>query len=226
MCVANANSDTISVISTRPDQVVETIPVRWQAQDLFGASPNALAMDAHGHTLYVCNGTQNAVGVISFHPGKSRFLGLFPTGKAGNSKLRGLIPTGWFPGRSFLTARAEAHGGQYQGTLPDRDLCPNSARLQFAPASWHAFVHPLPDRNALKRQTQTVLRNYRRAVAENVFLPARPASRPARARAHWRALGIQTRHLSDQGKPHLRSGFGRCQRLATGIRGCAPLASA
>ncbi|HTI99162.1 MAG TPA: beta-propeller fold lactonase family protein, partial [Dongiaceae bacterium] len=98
VCVANANSDTISVIATAFDKVVETIPVRWQAQDLFGASPNALAMDAAGKTLYVCNGTQNAVAAIKFHPGKSRLLGLFPVGHAGNSKLMGLIPTGWFPG--------------------------------------------------------------------------------------------------------------------------------
>jgi DNA-binding beta-propeller fold protein YncE len=77
--VANANSDTVSVIATATETVVETIPVRWQAQDLFGASPDALALDEAGKTLYVCNGTQNSVAVIAFHPGASRFLGLFPS---------------------------------------------------------------------------------------------------------------------------------------------------
>ena len=126
LCVANANSDTVSVISTDSDQVVETIPVRWQAQDLFGAcSVNALRMDAHGHTLYVCNGTQNAVGVISFHPGKSRFLGIFPTGKAGNSKLKGLIPTGWFPGTIvFDSRRQKIMVANIKGTLPDVNYAP------------------------------------------------------------------------------------------------------
>src|SRR5437879_10014954 len=33
-------------------------------------------------TLFVCNGTQNAVAVVSFRPGKSRLLGLVPTGAA------------------------------------------------------------------------------------------------------------------------------------------------
>ncbi|MGH7971919.1 MAG: YncE family protein, partial [Limisphaerales bacterium] len=98
VCVANANSDTISVISTSTDKVVETLPIGWRPQDLFGASPDALAMDPSGKTLYVCNATQNAVAVVGFSPGKSRWLGVLPLGRAGNSKLEGLIPTGWFPG--------------------------------------------------------------------------------------------------------------------------------
>ena len=46
--------------------------------DLFGASPNALAFDQSGKTLYVCNGTQNAVAVVDFDPGKSKLLGSDP----------------------------------------------------------------------------------------------------------------------------------------------------
>lgn len=122
VCVANANSDTISVIATSTDKVVETIPVRWQAQDLFGASPNALAMDPAGKTLYVCDGTQNAVAVVSFHPGKTRLLGLFPVGKPGKSKLRGLIPAGWFPGAiGFDGPRRELYVANIKGTLPDQN---------------------------------------------------------------------------------------------------------
>ncbi|HUC84019.1 MAG TPA: beta-propeller fold lactonase family protein, partial [Candidatus Acidoferrales bacterium] len=106
LCVANANSDTISVLSTADNRLVETIPVRWQAQDLFGASPNALAMDPKTRTLYVCNGTQNAVAVISFRPGKS--------------KLKGLIPTGWFPGAIvFDNQRRMLYVANIKGTLPD-----------------------------------------------------------------------------------------------------------
>ncbi|MCL5098471.1 MAG: hypothetical protein M1608_13270, partial [Candidatus Omnitrophica bacterium] len=84
LVVANAGSDTLSVIDTRQDSVVETIPVRWSRHDLFGASPNALVFAPSGNTVYVCNGTQNALAVVSFQPG--------------HSQLRGLIPTGWFPG--------------------------------------------------------------------------------------------------------------------------------
>ena len=47
---------------------------------LFGSAPNALATSADGRTLYVANGTNNAVAVVAFEPGKSRVQGFFPTG--------------------------------------------------------------------------------------------------------------------------------------------------
>jgi YVTN family beta-propeller protein len=78
--VANANSDSLSVIDTQTDEVVETISTRPAEQMLFGSSPGALAMSGDGKTLYVANGTNNAVAVIEFAPTKSRLLGLFPTG--------------------------------------------------------------------------------------------------------------------------------------------------
>jgi YVTN family beta-propeller protein len=69
LVVANAASDTLSVIDTRTDGVVETIWTRQKPGDLFGAAPNALAFDRSGSTLFVCNGTQNAVAVVSSIPG-------------------------------------------------------------------------------------------------------------------------------------------------------------
>jgi YVTN family beta-propeller protein len=81
---ANAGSDTLSVIDTRQDKIIETICARQEPGDLFGAQPNALAFDKRGKILYVCDGTQNAVAMFQFHPGAS--------------KLLGLIPVGWFPG--------------------------------------------------------------------------------------------------------------------------------
>ncbi len=180
ICVANANSDTISVISTETDQVVETIPVRWQAQDLFGASPNALAMDDRGKTLFVCDGTQNAIAVISFHPGKSKILGLIPGGKAGNSKLTGLIPTGWFPGAIvFDSARQKIYVANIKGTLPDANYNPSRSGYNSHQHLGTLSLISLPNQAELKRQTLTVLHNYRRAVEENVFLPPRPGQ-PAR----------------------------------------------
>jgi len=84
--VANTGSDTLSVIDTRTDRVIEKIWARQNPGDLFGAQPNALAFDPSGRRLYVCNGTQNAVAVIQFEPEDNA------------SKVIGLIPVGWFPG--------------------------------------------------------------------------------------------------------------------------------
>ncbi len=91
--VANANSDTVSVIDARSDEVIETISTRPRENMLFGSAPNALAASADGHTLYVGNGTNNAVAVVAFEPGKSRVLGFFPTG--------------WYPAALALDARRE-----------------------------------------------------------------------------------------------------------------------
>ncbi|MEJ2363040.1 MAG: beta-propeller fold lactonase family protein [Gammaproteobacteria bacterium] len=84
--VANSGSDTLSVIDTKTDQIIEKIWMRQSPGDLFGAQPNALAFHPDGTLLFVCNGTQNAVAVIQFEPTEKE------------SSVVGLIPVGWFPG--------------------------------------------------------------------------------------------------------------------------------
>ena len=80
--VANANSDTVSVIDTRSDTVTDTLSVKPMAELTFGCAPNALAVSPDGGTLYVCNGGNNAVAVIDLS----------------SKRVTGLIPTGWYPG--------------------------------------------------------------------------------------------------------------------------------
>jgi YVTN family beta-propeller protein len=179
VCVANANSDTVSVISTATDKVVETIPVRWQVQDLFGASPNALAMDPSGKRLYVCDGTQNAVAVIAFHPGKSKFLGLIPHGKPENSKFLGLIPTGWYPGAIVYDARRhKLDVANIKGTLPGPNYDPIRIGYNSHEHDGTLSIIPLPNKPQLRQDTITVFHNYRRAVEEAVSAPARPDQPP------------------------------------------------
>ena len=91
LVVANAGSDTLSVIDTHADNIVETICARQNPGDPFGAQPDALAFDKPGKKLFVCNATQNAIAVFQFKPGAS--------------KLLGLIPVGWFPGAIASDAR-------------------------------------------------------------------------------------------------------------------------
>jgi YVTN family beta-propeller protein len=85
--VANANSDTVSVIDVATQRVVETIAVRPDATLPFGSAPNALSLSRDGRTLFVANGGNNAVAVVS--------LAQTP---GGNSRLAGFIPTAWYPG--------------------------------------------------------------------------------------------------------------------------------
>ena len=80
--VANANSDTISVIDTARDEVTAT----WSAQPMprlpLGSAPTALALSPDGQRLYTTLGGNNCVAVLETKGGT----------------LEGLIPTGWYPG--------------------------------------------------------------------------------------------------------------------------------
>ncbi len=90
--VANANSDTISVIESEARKVVETISTKPVQKLLFGSAPNALAISPDGRRLYASNGTNNSIAVIDFRPP--------------NSKLLGCVPTGWYPAGLALDAGA------------------------------------------------------------------------------------------------------------------------
>ena len=164
--VANAGSDTVSVIDTRTDGVVETISLKWHPNDFFGASPNALAMDASGKTLFVCNGTQNAVAVVSFNPGKSKTLGL--------------IPTGWFPGALSYDAKRQSI---YVANIKGIGSGKRYATAEKAKYNSHQYFGSVslvrvPNRKELQRQTGIVLANYRRAALEAAKLPPRPEVPP------------------------------------------------
>ena len=90
--VANANSDTVSVIDTAADRVVETISVKAERPLPFGSAPNALAVSSDDSTLWVANGTENAICVVSLGHSSN------PVHASGQeSRVRGSIPTGWYP---------------------------------------------------------------------------------------------------------------------------------
>ncbi len=164
--VANAGSDSLCVIDTRTDKVVDIISLRWHPNDFFGASPNALAFDPSGKTLYVCNGTQNAIAVLAFKPRKS--------------KLLGLIPTGWFPGDIAFDAKRKAlHVANIKGLGSWKRYAPGQTN-HFNSHQYYGSLSlvPLPDKTQLARHTQTVLKNYRRSVLELAKLPPRPNQPP------------------------------------------------
>lgn len=104
--VASDNSDTIVVLDTAQDRVLEDIhttapkAVFPDAKSFKGANPNSLALSPDEGTLFVTNGGSNSVAVIQLghavvehddddgeddeHDGKK-------------SRVIGLIPTGWYP---------------------------------------------------------------------------------------------------------------------------------
>ena len=166
VAVASAGSDTVSVIDTASDTVVETISCRWEKHDLFGASPNALAFDPSGKRLYVCNGTQNAVAVIAFSPCHSRLLGL--------------IPTGWYPGAVICDARRHAlYVANIKG-VGSGTRCLPEARPEFNSHQYFGTLSliRIPDDASLAAMTQTVLSNCRHRAAQVAMLPPREGAPP------------------------------------------------
>jgi YVTN family beta-propeller protein len=142
--VACANSDIISVINTKTDELIENISVRINKNLPFGSSPNALAISNDGETLYVANGTNNAVCVI----------------KIGTpNKIVGEIPTGWYPGAVLLddesnflfVANIKGVGSRNQRT----DRAGYNAHDVLGSVS----LIPLPNTKKLDEMTKTVYRN-------------------------------------------------------------------
>ena len=82
--IANAGSDTISVVNVVNDQlnVIATVLLRpSNVSSLPGVSPSGLALSPDEKTLYASLGDFNAVGVID----------------TGTNQLSGYIPVGWYP---------------------------------------------------------------------------------------------------------------------------------
>ncbi len=167
---ANAASDNLSVIDTESDDVVETIWVKANPADLFGASPNALCFSADGKHLYAANGTQNAIAVIRFDPADRE------------STLLGLIPVGWFPGAvSFHAETRTLCVANIKGLPVEPKQYKETGGDGFNSHHYHGSVSlvPVPGRKELKRFTEAVYENYHRERIRQALKEPRPGQ-PAR----------------------------------------------
>ena len=165
---ANAGADNLSVIDTHTDRVIETIWVKSNPADLFGASPNALAFDRRGRTLFVANGTQNAVAVIHFAPARA------------DSRLEGLLPVGWFPSALAFDHRRGGLAVANLKGIAEMPLRGEADRSGFNTRQYSGSVSlvALPKRSDLPSLSETVARNLRRAAITASGLPPRPGQPP------------------------------------------------
>ena len=172
LAVANAAADYVSVIDTAKDEVIERIWPKKTPADLFGATPNALEFSADGARLYICNGSQNAVAVVKFAPGKS--------------ELEGLLPTAWYPG-ALVIDRTRAQlcvaniKGVGAGLMPQAKEGEPPPRPKFITGQSHGTLSliPLPtDAAELGRHTVTVLLNHRAPLIDQAFAKPREGVAP------------------------------------------------
>ena len=98
--VANANDNSVSVINTKTQKVIETISATMYPDALTGSTTNGLALSADEKTLYIANADNNCLAV-------------FDVSRPGNSSSKGFIPTGWYPtnvkvlGKTILVANGK-----------------------------------------------------------------------------------------------------------------------
>ena len=108
--VANANSDCVSVIDTKSDKVIKTISSKPMEELPYGSAPNDVAVAPDGSSLYIADGADNLLAVVDLK----------------KNKLKGLIPTGWYPstvrlsadGKKLFVANMKGIGSRQPGLRP------------------------------------------------------------------------------------------------------------
>lgn len=153
--VANSNSDAISVINTKTDELNETIPVRLGEKEnpYFGDSPNGLGISGDGKILYVAMGMDNAVAVVNLGKNASS------TSNSNESKIVGFIPTGAYPGavcvyndKRLYVANIEAEGARIPTVSDETGITSYNSHRMMASVS----IIPVPDNNQLNQYTKRV----------------------------------------------------------------------
>ena len=176
--VANGNSDYVSVLDVQAQQVTDSIFVGLynRGNGYIGSTPNALAVNPSGNTLYVANGMDNALCVVSL----GSKVG---TTGADSTTIKGYIPTQAYPSGIVLNndelyvTNLEAVGARIAnpvdqgGRNPSRkEIKAYNSHKQLASVS---FI-PVPDQPELDAFTEKVKKmsmQFRLALTEQMPRP-------------------------------------------------------
>lgn len=82
--VAHANDNSVSVIETATQKVIEVFTSSIVPESLAGSTTNAVALSADEKKLYIANADNNCLAV-------------FDVSEPGNGRSLGFIPTDWYP---------------------------------------------------------------------------------------------------------------------------------
>lgn len=165
--VANNNADSITVVDTAANRVVNTWRIEPFEEKAPGLAPTALALTPDGRRLLVALGGINAVALLD----------------AATGRILGMIPTGWYPSALAVSADgAKFAVGSLLGAGSGWRDQPNQRFVHSYRGS--VAVVGFPD--------EAQLANYSNAVAENTRLTlaghARPTSRPAARNVQPKAI--------------------------------------
>jgi YVTN family beta-propeller protein len=184
LLVANAYSDSISVIDTRFNQVAQTIDLGlpigvpgdpWPA---YGAGPNSIAVDAKNNIAYVALYNANAIAVVDLTgPMWSPFGGV-------SSPVMGMIPVAYAPSsvvldtvdNVLLVANDKGIGTTGFGVSPPpKNSAENSYNHYYGVYDFNTHedlgtvsIVPVPNRSTLNAMTMQVFQNNHWDLAENI----------------------------------------------------------
>lgn len=153
--LTNSNSDNVSVINTLTDEVTETISVRLNGEEnkYFGDSPNGLGISQNGKILYVANGMDNAIAVVTL--GNKSCLEC----EKQDSRVSGFIPTAAYPSsvvvsndNNLYVTNLESEGAR----IP--------TRLNAKKKYYYNVHHMLASVSKITIPTKTQLENYTNLV--------------------------------------------------------------
>ncbi|MCY7376621.1 MAG: beta-propeller fold lactonase family protein [Pyrinomonadaceae bacterium] len=168
--VVNSDADSVSVIDTTNDRVLEKINVKLAENALGGMSPEGLALSADEKTLYVANAHANAVAVVLLANSNSQ---------NSKSKVAGFIPTGNYPsavaiiGNRLFISNGKGTGVENSSVIVnDSGRAPNmpnekfpagrsNKRGQYNPSltSGNISFVDVPNERALYEYTQATMRS-------------------------------------------------------------------
>ena len=174
--VTNSNSDEVSVIDSKSDKITETISLRLQKSfnTYFGDTPNSLAINSSGTTLFVANGMDNALAVVQL--GKD----VSSKGTTNQSLVEGFIPTGAFPSsisisnNTLYVTNLESFGSNVPFSLVKNHLPVYNSHHEMASVS----VIPMPDKKQLNEYTNTVIACNQLERLKSTKLPVRTGIKP------------------------------------------------
>jgi YVTN family beta-propeller protein len=184
--VANANSDTVSVINTGTRAVKETILVRPDPTFPYGSASTGLALSKDGSRLFVTSGGNNALAVVEL-----------PNTQHPDSLVQGFLPTDWYPG-AVVADSNHVYVANVKGL---------GSRLgQPVTTAWQIGAH-LGSANKILIPAAEPLSKYTAQAFDDGRVPqnARRSTARAGAAAPGRAIGVSARGLYPEGEQDLRS---------------------
>jgi YVTN family beta-propeller protein len=173
--VACSNDNTIHVIDTKKNQVMERLSTTLYPRAPEGSTPDALEIDRVQKLLFVANADNNAIGVIRIADPQ-------------HSEVLGFIPSGWYPsaltladgGRTLYVGNSKGQGSYSDIRGPGSPLPPGPEGNGSVKSLQKGSVEIIPV--ATLRQQ---LAGYTKQVRENtpyndsLLAEARPAKNPS-----------------------------------------------